>query len=178
MKLKNFNILCLLAIAGWTTSFQVSAQLRGRDFDEPEWAEQQAKLPAFPKAENLLVARIEIARTFQFLVDASTIDIGQDGVVRFVLVARSASGSENVSFEGVRCETRERKLYAVGRPDKTWAQARNSVWTTYSRSATNYHAELASMFFCPDAMIASKVDQVVSLLRRGGFRENLSIPER
>lgn len=170
MKLKNFDILFLFAIAGSSASFQVSAQLFARDFDEQEWVEQQARLPLFPKAENLLVAEIEVARSFQFLVDATTLDIGQDGVIRYVLVARSATGSENVSFEGIRCETRERKLYAVGRPDKTWAQARNSGWAAYSRSATNYHAELAAMYFCPDTMAASNVAQVVNYLRGGGFK--------
>jgi len=171
LKLKNINLLFLLAIAGLVTSFQVSAQLFTRDFDEQEWVEQQARLPLFPKTENLLVAQVEVARSFQFLVDASTIDIGKDGVVRYVLLARSANGSENVSFEGLRCETRERKLYAVGRPDKTWAQARNSGWEAYSKSATNYHAELAAMYFCPDASVAGNVAQVVNYLRRGGFKK-------
>ena len=170
MKLKNPVVFCGLVIAVWSVCFHVFAQLFARDFDEQEWVEQQARLPAFPKAENLLVARIEVARTFQFMVDASTIDVGKDGVVRYVLVARSASGSENISFEGLRCETRERKLYAVGRPDKTWAQARNSAWIAYSKSATNHYAELAAMFFCPDTLVAQNAGQVVNLLKSGGFK--------
>jgi len=178
LKLKNINFLSLLAIAGLCTSFQVSAQLFARDFDEQEWVEQQARLPVFPKAENLLVARIEAARTFQFLVDGSTIDIGRDGVVRYVLVARSASGSENISFEGVRCETRERKLYAVGRPDKTWAPSRNSAWIMYSISAVNHHAELAATFFCPNTLIARNASQVVDLLKSGGIKENPFSPNQ
>jgi hypothetical protein len=165
----NINILFLLAFVGMGAPFQVFAQIFPRDFDEQEWVEQQARLPVFPKTENLRVAHVEVARNFQFWVDATTVDIGQDGVIRYVLVARSATGSENVSFEGIRCEARERKLYAVGRPDKTWAPARKSEWVAYSRSASNYHAELAAMYFCPEGIAARTVAQVVNYLRSGGF---------
>lgn len=41
--------------------------------------------------------------------------MGSDGIVRYVLVARSSAGTESVSFEGMRCATREVRIYAAQR---------------------------------------------------------------
>jgi len=48
--------------------------------------------------------------------------------VRYTLVVKTAGGATNVSFEGIRCETREQKIYAVGRSDGKWARARDPAW--------------------------------------------------
>ncbi len=151
-------------------SLPSAAQRLGSNFDEEEWVEQQAKLPAFPKPEDLIPAPVDATKSFRFLIDGSSIDIGQDGVVRYVLVARSTSGSENISFEGVRCETHEYKLYAVGRADKTWVQPRNVAWTRYSRVPPNYHAELAILYFCPGEIKAHDPAEVINYLKRGGYQ--------
>ena len=126
------------------------AQNIGEDFDDKEWKEQVAQLPLFPKPENLVRAQIGIEATFTFFIDQASIDVGRDGVIRYSVVARSQGGAENVSFEGIRCATRERKIYAFGRPDKTWAQARNPTWASISTARLNpYHADLADRYFCP-----------------------------
>lgn len=126
------------------------AQNIGEDFDEKEWKEQVAQLPAFPKSENLIRAQIGVEATFSFFIDQASIDVGRDGVIRYSVVARSQAGAENVSFEGIRCSTRERKVYAFGRPDKSWAQARNPTWASVSSARLNpYHADLADRYFCP-----------------------------
>ncbi len=126
------------------------AQNIDEDFDAQEWTEQVARLPAFPKPENLIPAQIGIEATFSFFVDQASIDVGKDGVIRYTVVSRSQAGAENVSFEGIRCATRERKIYAFGRPDRSWAQARNPSWSSISSARINpYHADLADRYFCP-----------------------------
>ena len=91
---------------------------------------------------------------------------GKDGVIRYTLVARSASGALNVSYEGIRCASRERRLYAFGREDKTWAPARSSDWTRISFSP--HHAALADEYFCPVRGAVRTADEAVSALKRGG----------
>ena len=72
--------------------------------------------PAFPRKENLVEIALRGATDFRFYVDGATLGVG-DGVVRYVLVARSPAGVENVSFEAIRCATAEYRVYALGRSD-------------------------------------------------------------
>ena len=126
------------------------AQNIGEDFEDQEWKEQVAQLPVFPKPENLIRALVGVEANFSFFIDQASIDVGKDGVIRYIVVARSQGGAENVSFEGIRCTTRERKIYAFGRPDRSWAQARNPAWASISSARINpYHADLADRYFCP-----------------------------
>ena len=55
------------------------------------------------KRGELIEFSVPGTRDFRFFVDASTLSVDNEGIVRYVLVARSASGTENVSFEGMRC---------------------------------------------------------------------------
>ena len=65
-------------------------------------------MPAYPQVAALL--RFPTDRPMPaVLIDQRTQAIGEDGVVRYVLVVRSASGAESVSFEGLRCATGERR---------------------------------------------------------------------
>ena len=164
-----FRIFCAVAMILVLLSATARAQLLGRIFDEEEWTEQQARLPAFPKPENLVLVPIDAVKTFEFRIDASSIDVGQDGVIRYTLVARSSSGSENISFEGIRCDTAERKLYAFGRANKTWAQARTVGWTKYAGVGMNYQSELAAKFFCPDTVRVRNVAEALENMKTGGF---------
>ena len=84
-------------------------ELRATDADEYEqgsaaWVEQTVAPPAYPKAESLAEFHGAGTSSNRFFVDVDTLSIGKDGVVRYVLVVRSAGGAENVSFEGIRCE--------------------------------------------------------------------------
>lgn len=129
----------------------VLAQNIGEEFEDQEWKEQVTKLPPSPKSENLAEIMVGGGGAFSFFVDLASIDIGNDGVVRYSILARSVGGAENVSFEGIRCRTRERKIYAIGRGDRSWAQARNPAWSRISSAQRNpYHADLADRYFCPE----------------------------
>ena len=85
----------------------------------------------------------------RFFVDVDTLSIGKDGVVRYVLVVRSPGGAENVSFEGIRCETREQKAYAFGQRGGTWSPAREAPWRLIeAREVNRHHVVLYTEAFC------------------------------
>lgn len=87
------------------------------DFIERDtWQEQAANLPDWPQDEDLIEFQVEEGGgPFRYYVDESSLQIGSDGVVRYVVVAESRSGSRNVSFEGIRCVSRGLiKRYAYG----------------------------------------------------------------
>jgi len=155
---------------------ELGAQFYDGEFDEKSWVEQQAQLPSFPKTESLIKIPMTNMSSFEVAIDLKSVDVGKDGVIRYVLIAKSNRGSENISFEGIRCETRERKLYAIGKPDKTWAQVRNAVWTNYGANPRSYHYELANEYFCPDLKRVLTVTEALKNLKGGGVRR-LQQPE-
>jgi len=145
----------------------------GDKFEEARvWIEGATELPAFPEDGDLIAFTVSAATKNAFFVDAKSIRPGADGVVRFSLVVISAGGATNVSHEGIRCDTRQRRLYAIGRSDRTWVNARDGRWSDISGAAANrQHAALARDFFCPGGSIIRTADEGVSALRHGGHPE-------
>ena len=153
-------------------SSPVRAQLFGplnKDFEEKAWEEQKLMLPAYPKDANLSQIEVGPVTSFRFYVDRESINVGTDGVVRFTLIARSDAGASNVSFEGIRCDTQERKIYSIGRPDGSWIAARNPSWAPLSRQFVNAaQTVLYEDYFCPEKRIVSSVSEAVDSVKYGG----------
>ena len=122
--------------------------------------------PAFPRKENLVEIAVRGATGFRFYVDGATLGVG-DGVVRYVLVARSPEGVENVSFEAIRCATAEYRVYALGRADGTWG-GRASEWRAIAARPQPRHTALQREYFCPQSQPIQSADEGVDALRQGG----------
>lgn len=143
------------------------AQLNRGFQDQSEWTEQVVKMPPFPKSENLIKTSISGSTGFEFFVDLTSLEVGSDGVVRFVVIARSPAGAENISFEGIRCSTRERKLYGVGRANGTWFAPGRSEWIDFRGARVNsYHESFALQYFCLDRTAVPNVSRAIELLKR------------
>ncbi|NJD34091.1 MAG: hypothetical protein FIA96_04535 [Betaproteobacteria bacterium] len=139
-----------------------------RDEDPGPWAEEVIELPAFPVDANLIEIAVSAVTANRFFVDGASIRPGQDGVVRYTLVVRTAGGATNVSFEGIRCKTGEYRLYASGRADGSWAPARLTDWRRIENKAANrQHAALNREFFCPVGSPIATADEGRDALRRG-----------
>jgi hypothetical protein len=125
------------------------------DFDAnaKPWQELQGQLPPYPKEGNLIEFEVSAASRNRFYLDYNALTLGKDGVVRFTVVIRSPSGAETVNFEGLRCETGERKLYAFGHGDGkgggAWSRNRFARWQPMPTSHTNgYELELFEHYLC------------------------------
>ena len=152
----------LLAPAVWSADFD-------KEFEVDVWTETDAKLPAFPDQSNLIPFSVGTKTDTKFLIDGGSISVGSDGVVRYTLVIVSAQGARNVSYEGMRCETTERKYYAFGRPDGTWSQARSDKWVRINRDGNNHHSEIFFNYFCPGKSLAIRdAEDARRILRSGG----------
>lgn len=135
------------------------------------WEELTVELPAFPQEQNWLPFYVSASTKNSFFVDTASISVGSDGVVRYALLIRSASGARNVSFEGMRCETRERRLYATGRAGGEWAKSRSGGWSRIrDEYANRHHAALFLDYFCPGGLIARDADEIRAVLRRDAGR--------
>jgi hypothetical protein len=141
------------AVALLMLAQQAVADIVFRNFedpDAPQWEEEAVAIPGFPQDANLREFYVSATTTNRFFVDAESLSIGKDGVVRYVLVVKTGSGATNVSFEGIRCDTYELKVYASGRPDGNWSLARGSKWRPISnRQVNRHHLALAKELFCP-----------------------------
>lgn len=142
------------------------------NFEEPEpWRElQDIEPPAYPQPENLREFHVSAVATNHYLIDASTLSVGADGVVRYVLVVKTSGGATNVSFEGINCAQRSWKHYASGRSDKTWAKSRavRGEWRPIENKPLNpHHAALSRYFFCPQGNAISGADEGRNALRLG-----------
>ena len=138
------------------------------DFDDTgkTWQEVALQLPATPADENLIPFYVSATATQNFAVDAKSLRVGKDGVVRFTMVSTSPGGAKNISYEGIRCETFEKKSYAFARADGTWARSRRDQWEPIVRNAANrQHGVLATDFFCESKSISGTGDVIVQRLR-------------
>jgi hypothetical protein len=135
--------------------------------DKP-WTEIAAQLPAYPKPGNLVEFNVSSATRNRHFVDTASISVGEDKVVRYSVVVEAAGGAKNVSFEGMRCETGERRLYAYGHPDGSWSKARSAGWQPIKfRSLLSYRRALFEEHFCPGGISVRDAEEAVRSLRRG-----------
>lgn len=145
-----------------------SANTRYGATSENEWVESQVTPPAFPKDPDLIEFHVSAGATNRFMVDASTLSVGEDGVVRYVLVVKTPGGATNVTHEGIRCKTGEYKLFASGRSDGTWVRSRTGAWRPIENKPVNrHHAVLNREFFCPASTPIASPDEGREALRLG-----------
>ena len=152
-----------LAVAAQTSGFGENSGDRGSR------GEVQVPLPAYPKPENYLPFQVSATTPFAFFVDAKSVSVGADRVVRYSVIAKSAEGGLNISFEGMRCADGQFRVYAFGRPDNTWFEARDSRWEAIRNDPRNsQRGVLYSDYFCPVTGAVGTTEEAVRALRSGG----------
>ena len=137
-----------------------------RDNRKPAPTEVQIDLPSYPVAARLIEFDKSQARDFRYLIDPATLSVDKEGVVRYVLVARSSSGAENVTYEGLRCDTAEHRFYAFGRADRTWSRSR-AEWRSLQQGQALQRALYAD-YFCPQKVPIVNAAEGVRALEQGG----------
>ncbi|WP_027457602.1 CNP1-like family protein [Dechloromonas agitata] len=158
----------LLAAACWLAVAPVAAE---EDDYEParEWREGEVQFPSYPAPENLLPLYVSAATANKFFIDGATLSVGADGVIRYVLVVETPQGGRNVTFEGMRCEARARRIYASGRADGSWSKARKDEWVRIQDAYANrQHAALFLEYFCPFGNAVRNAAEARDALVRGG----------
>ncbi|MDR2624938.1 MAG: CNP1-like family protein [Zoogloeaceae bacterium] len=143
------------------------------DEDETEqeaWKENPIELPAYPESQDFYSFEVSAAASNRFFIDTKNIRIGNDGVVRYTLMIVSPSGIRNISHEGMRCQSHEKRTYAMGRIQaKTWSLARGSQWTRIrNETANRHHAALFQDFFCPNGLLAKDVKTIQRAIEKEG----------
>jgi hypothetical protein len=131
MRLSLLPFALLLAVAAHAQVAQI----------DPDWREAEAPPPPAFSLAGLIPLEIP-GSALRFGVDPSTVSVGQDRIVRYVVVATSASGVVNALYEGIRCGTGEYKVYARHNPSGGWKVAKDSPWRALQDQPASHHSLL------------------------------------
>ncbi|WP_455234214.1 CNP1-like family protein [Thiogranum longum] len=157
-RLTFLSMCCIAAVIGVRSANAVDEEdLYGeealpeyQELPGTEWKEQDIVLPPFPAAKDLI--EVDVALTnfpYTLFIDRKSLSVGQDRVIRYTAVLRSAAGAENVVFEGVRCNQRQVQTYAFGSGDE-FRPNQNARWRyVQSSEQDRYRDALLKDFFCP-----------------------------
>ncbi|MDB5930370.1 MAG: hypothetical protein JWR60_2077 [Polaromonas sp.] len=151
------GMLMSLSSAGWA---QVLVE-------EAEWKESEVPAPPAFNADKLVSFVVSPNSELVFGVDPATISISRsDGLVRYVMVATSASGIRNVMYEAIRCSTGEFKTYGRYSAEGQWNMVKNAEWRTMFGNMPSRHAlRFAKAGACDNAAPVSSVKELVSRLK-------------
>ena len=142
---------------------------------DPDWQESEAPVPpSFNKAALIPVSMPSYV-TVQFGVDPTTLTITPDGIVRYVMVASSPSGSINAMYEGIRCTTWEIKSYARYTTSGQWVAVTAPQWRSLNDNRPSHHAiALARQGGCADGrtITPNSVTAIVQALKNQNNRPN------
>lgn len=156
--------------ARWLAALLVCAEAFAQQDDikqDAPAAESEVTLPAAPQKNHLLPFYVSATTTMDFAIDAKSLSVSSDGIVRYTLVITSPAGARNVSYEGIRCSSAEKKLYATGRPDGSWSPSRRDVWSPISSVGANrHHAALVKDYFCEGDTVAGKAETIIERIRK------------
>jgi hypothetical protein len=144
-----------------------SAAWAQRAVDNPDWQEIEVPPPPPFDAKKLIEFDVSPNALLVYGVDPAAIRISSsDGVVRYVMVATSASGATNVMYEGIRCATGEFKTYARYSSEGNWRTAASAEWRSLFGGAPSRHAlEFARTGACDNAAPATSVQAIVRRLK-------------
>ncbi|HEU4350689.1 MAG TPA: CNP1-like family protein [Burkholderiales bacterium] len=127
-------------------------------------SENEVSLPAYPRDRDLIEFSAGPTRDFRYFIDGTSITVGSDGIVRYTLVARSAEGVENVSYEGMRCSTGELRVYALG-GERVWRATPGAWRPMQPGSMQPWHRVLYREYFCRYREPVASPEQAIYALR-------------
>ena len=159
-------LLAACASRSQTDKSDWEIQNEGRLVKEAADAAPPQEPPPYPRRENLVEFFVSAASDFKFFVDRSSIGV-RDKIVRYVLVARSPSGVDNVSFEAINCVSGEYQVYALGHSDGTWSNRPGGWQKIPPRSVQRWHNALYGEFFCPNGVAIADATEGIRALERG-----------
>lgn len=138
------------------------------DFDaDKDKPESDAPPPTPPRPEDLV--RYDPGRpgSMTYYIDAKSLSISPEGIIRYTNVAKGEGAAQNVTYEGIRCDTREKKTYAYGRADGTWNVVRDPQWSPIrTQNVEGYRYALYQDYFCPSRGAIRTVAEGLDSLRR------------
>lgn len=134
--------------------------------DNPDWVEEKAPPPPAYSLEHLIAIDMPIYVSLKVGVDPATVAVGGDGIVRYVVVVRNASGTVNAAYEGIRCLTDEVKTYARVGSNGEWSMVSEPQWRAVNDNMPSRHAQAIARQGACNARLAPTTEEVIQHLRQ------------
>ena len=172
MSLFSYRLLRRVAVAGaMIPLLQLGsiAQAQLTDPDAEPWQESAVVPPASFNADELQRFDVAQGSALSYGIDPKTLSVGDDGVVRYVMVARSSSGALNALFQGVRCATAEVKTYGRWNNNaSSWNTSSKEEWQALSFSGfTRPAMMLARAGICEGKTVNGNPQKILHTIRHG-----------
>lgn len=163
-----FLTALLLAGAGVTQAQNNKPTFTGNGADNLDWKEAPVPpAPAFSKDQWLKLDMPPYV-SVKVGIDPNTVQVGEDGVVRYVAVMTNSTGTLNAVYEGIRCATDEVKTYARFGSSGQWAPISEPIWKPVNGSAPSRHAFVfAREAACPGRLAGTR-DEIIRFLKQPG----------
>ena len=164
MKIKRLSSWLLVLSMSVALAIHAQAQVFA---NSAEWKESDVPPPPAFDVKKLVKVDVPASLALVYGVDPASISISKsDSLVRYVMVATSASGATNVMYEALRCSTGEVKTYARYSADGKWSPVSNPQWRSVFDSMPSNHAlRFARAGACDAAAPASSVEAIVNSLK-------------
>ena len=155
--------LLSVALPALVLAQAASAQI----FANPDWKE--SPVPPVPEFDAKRMIEIDMPRVYdlKYGVDPKTLAITDDGVVRYVAIAKSTGpgAALNAFYDGVRCATGEIKTYARYSGD-AWHPVESPEWISLNQAKTRYSLALARQALCRSGAPRATTGEMVQALRK------------
>jgi hypothetical protein len=153
----------LLFGLGAALSFCAFAQLVPED---PDWKESEVPPPPVFDTSKLVAFDVDTKGSVRWGIDPATIKIGNDGVVRYVVVAQGSGNAVQGIYQAIRCTTGDFKVYARHNPSSGWQAATDPQWRSiFDPMPSRHPLALARQGICTGKSATSTVDGMVRALK-------------
>lgn len=145
------------------------AQLLATD---PDWKESDAPAPKALNLNSLVPFEVTTVSNLTWALDPTAVTIVGDGLVRYVVVARSRSGVLNALYEVINCSNGTLKTYAriVSKESdaaaKNWTIVSDPQWKSLRELPSKHALELAKQGVCTGDTAAQNVNEIVASLKK------------
>jgi hypothetical protein len=162
------RFVALLAI-GLSLATSGFAQLLATD---PDWKESDAPAPVALNLKDLLPFEVVKTSNLSWALDPTAVKIVGDGLVRYVAVARSASGALNALYEVINCSNGEVKTYArivskeAEAAGKAWVVVADPKWISMYDAPSKHALALAKQGVCTGNTAAQNVNEIITSLKK------------
>lgn len=120
------------------------------DDSESKRKEGVVSFPSWPSEQDLIRVKLSLVEfPYTLLIDEKSFSVGDDRIIRYTAILRSADGVDNVTYEGISCNRREVRRYAYGSRGQ-FRPVRKPDWKFVRRKGQDrYRYELIESYFCP-----------------------------
>jgi CNP1-like family len=162
----------LMLLVGLGLTASCFAQLLATD---PDWKESEAPPPAALSLKGWVPFEVSTVSNLVWALDSAGVTIVGDGLVRYVVLARSPNGVFNALYEVINCSNGQLKTYArmVGKESdaetkeaKKWVAVQDPQWKSMYDVPSKHALVLAKQGLCTGNTAAQSVSEIVTSLKK------------